>query len=65
VYRRLLWSAEMVDNFRQYIWERISEFVFTLNWDRKHRDNALGKVGKNLGKFISESLERKVNDVTI
>lgn len=58
VYRRIIWSSDMIDNFRQYIWEKISEFIFTINWDFSDNMNSIGK-------FITKSLEDKIEQRTI
>ncbi len=44
VYRRIIWSSDMIDNFRQYFWEKISKFLFTINWDTTHIKNNIGTI---------------------
>lgn len=33
VYRRFIWPSDDVTTFREFIWERINEFLFTINWN--------------------------------
>lgn len=42
VYRRIIWFSDMIDNFREFVWEKISEFLFTLNWDFSEQEKNLG-----------------------
>jgi len=32
VYRRLLWPSGSIAGFKEKFWERVSEFIFTINW---------------------------------
>ena len=52
VYRRILWPGTSVKDFRQDFWERVSEFMYTVNWDDT----------KTYAKNINESLGQTFMD---
>lgn len=40
-YRRMLWPTGSIVGFRERFWERVSQFMFTINWpgDKSYAKN--------------------------